>query len=124
MTDIRGSLRLLFDQNIPAPLAKLLLGHEVRTAGQMGWEVVSNGDLLTLAEGHAFDVLITADQNIRYQQNLTARRIGLIVLSTNNWNVLRENTLAILEAVTAIGQGSYHELELPRPALVRRPSPE
>jgi len=113
-------LRLLFDQNVPAPLAKLLFAHEVRTAEQMGWQAVSNGDLLAVADRQGFDVLITADQNLRYQQNLTTRRIGLIVLSTNNWNVLRENSLAVLDAVAAAGQGSYLELGLPRPALVRR----
>lgn len=90
----------------------------------MGWEAVSNGNLLIVADSHGFDALITADQNIRYQQNLATRRIGLVVLSTNNWNVLRENSSAVFDAVAAAGQGSYQKLVLPRPALFRRLPPE
>ena len=61
---------------------RLLTGHECRTAKQCGWSAIKNGDLLRLAEGQ-FDLFITSDQNLRYQQNLAGRRIAILELSTN-----------------------------------------
>ena len=66
-------MRLLLDQNLPRQLVPLLTGHEVSRAAQMGWSEVNNGELLAAAAAAGFDVLMTADQNIRYQQNLTTR---------------------------------------------------
>lgn len=66
-------MKIVFDQGTPAPLRHQLLGHDVSTAGEMGWSALSNGDLLSAA-GEAFDLLVTTDQNLRYQQNLAGRR--------------------------------------------------
>ncbi len=69
-------MRVLFDQGPPAPLRTALVGHEVETAYEQGWSTLKNGDLLLVAEEHGFDVLVTTDMNLRYQQNLSARRMA------------------------------------------------
>ena len=66
-------MKVLFDQNVPFNLARHLMGHEVKTAANMGWEELKNGDLIQAAEEGGFDVLVTCDQQWRYQQNLTER---------------------------------------------------
>jgi len=77
-------MRILFDQGTPVPLRALLSGHSVSTAYEMGWSELANGDLLAAAEAD-FDALITSDQNLRYQQNLTGRRLAILVLPTTSW---------------------------------------
>jgi hypothetical protein len=69
--------------------------------------------LLTVAEEAAFDLLLTADKNIRYQQNLKGRRIAFVVLSTPQWPVVKLHVERIVVAVTAATPGSYCEIELP-----------
>jgi hypothetical protein len=77
----------------------------------------SNGDLLTAAESDGFELLITADQSIRYQQNLTERKICLIVLSTNDWPTIRVQLELVVDAVTASTPRSYSEVAFDRPPL-------
>jgi len=77
-------MNILFDQGTPAPLRKTLAPHRVSTAFEMGWENLENGKLLAQAEGR-FDVFITTDKNLRYQQNLTGRRLAILVLPTTSW---------------------------------------
>jgi hypothetical protein len=105
-------MRVLFDHGTPAPLIPFLAGHLVTKAKDRGWDRLSNGDLLTVAEEAGFDVLLTADKNIRYQQNLEGRRIALVVLSTPRWPVVKLHADKILAAVTAATPGSYFEVEL------------
>lgn len=76
-------MRILFDKNVPYQLRRYLTDHEVRTAAEQGWARLVNGDLLKAAEEHGFTVMVTADQSLEYQQNLSGRRLALIVLSTN-----------------------------------------
>ena len=76
---------ILFDHSTPAPLAPHLTGHTVTKAKDRGWDKLSNGDLLAEAERAGFDLLLTADNNMRYQQKLTGRKIALVVLSTPQW---------------------------------------
>jgi len=76
-------MRVLFDHGTPAPLIPFLAGHTVTKAKDRGWDRLSNGDLLTVAEEAGFDLLLTADRNIRYQQNLEGRRIDVVVLSVH-----------------------------------------
>ena len=73
---------VLFDHSTPAPLSSYLTGHIVTKAKDRGWDKLTNGDLLAEAERAGFDVLLTADNNMRYQQNLAGRRLALVVLST------------------------------------------
>jgi len=89
----------------------LLPGHEIKTAQHMGWGRKKNGELLTLAEGQ-FDVFVTTDQNLKYQQNLTGRHIAILVLSTNTLSVLRAKHKEIAAAIASIHPGQYVELSL------------
>jgi hypothetical protein len=114
-------LRILLDENLPTALSRLIIGHHVTAAFELGWAGISNGDLIAAAEAEGFEVLITADQNIRYQQNLTGRRLILIVLSTNIWPIIRANPGPILAAVEQVKPGDYVMVTLPRPVRVRRP---
>jgi hypothetical protein len=104
---------VLFDHSTPAPLIPYLTGHTVTEARDRGWDRLSNGDLLTEAERAGFDVLLTADKNIRYQQNLTTRTIAIVVLSTPQWPVVRLHTEQIAAAVNAAAPGSYAEVNIP-----------
>jgi len=79
---------VLFDHVTPAGVARFLPGHTVAKAKDKGWDTLTNGDLLAEAEREGFDVLLTADQNMRYQQNLTGRKIAIVVLSTPQWPVV------------------------------------
>jgi hypothetical protein len=75
--------RILFDQNVPVGVRQFLPGHDVRTAYQMGWADLSNGELLVAMEAAGFDVLISCDRNLAHQQNLAGRRVAILVLDTN-----------------------------------------
>ncbi|MGE4045615.1 MAG: hypothetical protein AB7F35_12235 [Acetobacteraceae bacterium] len=99
--------RILFDQNVPKRLRVRLTGHQVETAFERGWSALSNGDLLREAEQAGFDVLLTSDQNLRYQQNLTGRRIAVVVLGTNIWPILAMDSDKIVRAVDAAVPGGY-----------------
>ena len=74
-------MRVLFDQGVPVPLRVLLEGHSVRTAAEESWDRLRNAELLTAAEAARFDVFLTTDKNLRYQQNFAGRRIAVIVLT-------------------------------------------
>jgi hypothetical protein len=76
-------MRILFDQGVPRGLAASLQGHEVTAARRLRWERISNGELLKLAEGAGFGLLLTTDKNVRYQQNLAGRKIAIVVLFGN-----------------------------------------
>ena len=104
-------MRILLDECVPWPMHKLLVGHECTTAQKRGWGGIKNGDLLRLAEGE-FDLFITSDQNIRYQQNLAGRRIPVLELSTNDLRRILAAAVEILSAVTAIQPGEFRHLEI------------
>ena len=98
-------MRLLFDQNVPAPLAKHIVSHEVSLADDLGWGDLTNGKLIDAAEVANFDVFVTADRNIRHQQNLSGRKIALVVLSTNHWPVIKGHLLEITTAIERAAEG-------------------
>jgi hypothetical protein len=106
-------MRVLFDQATPVPIRPHLEGHEVRTAAQEGWDTLKNGELLAAAEASGFDVLLTTDKNIRYQQDLSKRKIAIVVLSEQQWPRLRAHIGLVVEAVNAAVPGSYIEVDLP-----------
>jgi hypothetical protein len=103
---------ILFDHVTPKGVARYLTGHSVTKAKDRGWDTLTNGDLLAAAEQGGFDVLVTADKNMRYQQNLTGRRIALVVLSTPQWPVVKLRLQKIAAAVNAATPGSYIEVEI------------
>jgi hypothetical protein len=108
--------RILFDQNAPLGLRNHLKDHEVVTARFMGWEAMSNGDLIAAAEEHGFDILITADQNLQYQQNMTARRVAIVVLETNHWATISQDVGRVVDAVNRCMPGGFIEVAFDRPA--------
>ena len=87
--------------------------HTVQTTAERGWDTLENGELLKAAEAAGFDVLVTPDKNIRYQQNLTVRTIALIVLGNPQWPVLRLHVQRVVAAVNAARPGSYAEVRIP-----------
>ena len=114
-------MRVLFDQATPVPIRPHLEGHEVRTAAQEGWATFKNGELLAAAEAAGFDVLLTTDKNIRYQQDLSQRKIGIVVLGEQQWPRLRPHIRLVVEAVNLAQPGSYTEIDLPPEPKPSRP---
>jgi hypothetical protein len=106
-------MRILLDQGTPVPLRRCLNGHVVATAYELGWSTVTNGDLIRLAEEEGYELLITTDTNLRYQQNLRSRSIAILVLSTTSWPRIRQVTSEIEVLVVAIRAGDYQELPIP-----------
>ena len=106
-------MKILFDQATPVPIRQHLIGHFVRTAAQEGWSTLRNGDLLSSAEESDFEVLLTTDKNIGYQQNLTGRKIAIVILGVQQWPKLRPHIRLVVEAVNAATPGSYTEIKIP-----------
>lgn len=98
---------ILFDHSVPAPLHAYLKEHAVTEARDRGWDRLSNGELLDAAEAAGFEVLVTADKNIRYQQNLTRRRIAIVELGTPRWPVVLRHVERVVAAVSAATATSY-----------------
>ena len=101
---------ILFDQGTPVPLRTKLDGHKVSTAFDHGWQALANGDLIRAAEEAGFDALLTTDKNLKYQQNLTGRRIAIVVLPTTSWKKIQLNIDAIIAAMADLSSGSYVEV--------------
>jgi hypothetical protein len=106
-------VKVLFDTNVPHPLRKHLPGHDIATAQAMGWAELVNGDLLATAEAAGFELIITADQNLRYQQNLAGRTISLLILPTNHFTTLVPLAPKLLVALAAFQPGGYVEIPMP-----------
>ena len=105
---------VLFDNNIPRGLARILKAHTVIEARARNWHLLKNGELLQAAEDAAFDVMVTSDKSIKYQQNLTGRKIAFVVLGNQQWPVLRGYVERVVVAVNAAPPGSYVEVPVPR----------
>jgi hypothetical protein len=106
-------MRVLFDHGTPSGIAGALSGHEVTQAIERGWDRISNGELLNLAEAAGFDVLLTTDKRIRYQQNLTSRRIAIVVLRNSTWRIVRLHLDRIATVLAEATPGSYAEVDIP-----------
>lgn len=102
-------MRVLFDQGTPIPLRSLFADHDVSTAFELGWSRLSNGELLTVAESQ-FDVLITTDRQLRHQQNLSGRRLVILVLSTTSWRRIQAHSDEIVRTVASMAPGEYRQL--------------
>ena len=104
---------VLFDQATPVPIRSYLEGHTVRTAFQQGWDKLRNGELLSAAEQAGFDLFLTTDKNIRYQQNLANRKIAVVVLGQQQWPHVRPHIQSVVNAVNAASPGSFAEVDIP-----------
>jgi hypothetical protein len=106
-------MRILFDHGTPSGIAGALSGHDVTEAIERGWDRLSNGELLKVAEAAGFDLLLTTDKRIRYQQNLTGRKIAVVVLGNSTWRVVRLYLDRIALVVGDAKPGSYAEVDIP-----------
>ena|ERR1022692_1761218 len=107
-------MRIILDESVPQKLRLLIGGgHTVVTTWFQGWSGLKNGALLTAAEEAGFDMFITADQELTYQQNLTGRKMAVLVLSTNNWDFVKAGIAEIMAAISGVTPGSYTEVEIP-----------
>lgn len=105
-------MKILFDANTPAPLARFLRGHEVVRADELGWQGLENGALLDAAENAGFDLIVTCDQNVRYQQNFTNRKLAMVVLSSNHWPTLRKVAARIASSVDFVQTGQIVRVDV------------
>lgn len=105
-------MKILFDANTPAPLAAFLKRHQVTRTDELGWQGLENGQLLDAAEQAGFAILVTCDQNVRYQQNLSGRSLALVVLSTNHRPSLRLVAHKVATAVDFVQRGQVITLDI------------
>ena len=106
-------MRILFDNGTPRGLAAALHEHVIEEARARGWDALRNGELLDAAEAAGFDVFVTTDRNIPYQQNLTGRQIAVVVLSNGRWWRIKARLAQIAAAVAAAPRGGYIEVDIP-----------
>lgn len=106
---------VLFDQGTPVGIRRHLNAHTVRTAAEEGWSTLLNGQLLRAAEDAGFDVLLTTDGSLPFQQKLEGRRLAVIVLTKNRWSLIRRVLPEIAAAVASAKPGSWAEVQVPEP---------
>jgi hypothetical protein len=105
---------VLFDNGTPRTLARHLIDrHTVTEARARGWEELENGDLLNAAETAGFEVLVTTDKNLIYQQNLAGRKIAIVVLGYGRWTLIKPHVARVVAAVNAAAPGSFAEVTIP-----------
>ena len=105
-------MRILFDQGTPVPLRRYLTEHSVTTAYEEGWSNLSNGDLLKSAEDKGYQIFVTTDRNLRYQQNLSDRQIAIVVLLSTSWPRIRTQTDKVCGVINEIKLGDYIEISI------------
>jgi len=113
--------RVLFDKNVPYPLRQHLSDYQVQTAEDEGWGQISNGELIACAENAGYQIMLTCDQNIQYQQNMARRKISMVVLGSNVWPSVRKKAEEIVAALKRASPGSFEFIEIAPPAKRRRP---
>jgi hypothetical protein len=106
-------MHILFDHGTPRGIARSLHPHTVKEAKAQGWDTLSNGDLLRAAEEASFDILLTTDTSLPYQQNLKGRKIAVVILSKNRWSLVRTVIPQIVIAVNAATPGTCTVVEIP-----------
>ena len=103
-------MRILFDNNTPRTLRRYLTEHTVDTAREKGWAEFRNGNLLDNAESDGYEILITADQSMRYQQNISHRQIAVVVLLSNRWPRVQLKIEDIRTAIETVEPGEFREV--------------
>ncbi len=104
-------MQVLFDQGTPVPLRRYLTPHAVTTVFEKGWSTLQNGELLSVAEREGFEVLVTTDQNLKYQQNLKERQLAIVVLMTTSWPRIERKVDHVVATINAVKPGDYIEVE-------------
>lgn len=105
-------MKILFDQGIPVPLRRHLSHHSIITAFEAGWNTLENGDLIRSAEQGGYEVLVTTDQNLKYQQNLLERKIAIVVLRSTSWPRIQNVIDHVIDAIDSAGPGAYAEVTI------------
>ncbi len=105
-------MRVLFDQGAPVPLRGRLPDHRVETAYERGWSNLRNSALLDRAEAEGFELLVTTDQGLRHQQNLTGRRLAVLVLMSTSWPRIEARADRIVAAIERIAPGECVEVPI------------
>jgi len=105
-------VRILFDQGTPAPLRRALRGHLVSTVYERGWSTLADGALLAAAEQDGFEVFVTTDQQLKYQQQLAGRRLAILVLGTTSWPRIEPHAEAIRQVIADLVAGAYREFPI------------
>ena len=103
-------MKILFDHDTPRTLRRYLTEHTVDTAREKGWAEVRNGNLLDNAEREGYEIMITADQSMRYQQNMAHRQIAVIVLLSNRWPRVQLKIEEIKAALEGMEPGEVREV--------------
>jgi len=106
-------MRVLFDNGTPKGVGAALTDHVVEEARAHGWDTLRNGERLDAAEAAGFDVFMTTDRNLRYQQNLAVRKIAIIDLGSGRWRLIKNRLPAVGAAVAAATPGSFAEIDIP-----------
>ena len=106
-------MKVVFDQGVPVPLQSRLVDHEIATAYELGWSTLKNGELIAAVEKGGYDLLLTTDQNLKYQQNLVGRRIGIVVLQSTSWPRIQRHVPAVVAAISRALPGSFEEVPIP-----------
>lgn len=104
---------ILFDHGTPRGIARSLSEHTVKEARALGWDRLTNGELLQAAVTAGFDILLTTDKNIRYQQNLQRYRIAIVVLRKARWRLIKLVLADVVAAINAAQPGTYTEVDIP-----------
>ena len=104
-------MKVLLDQNLDHRLRKPLGAHEVFTASYKGWQALKNGKLLDAAEEEGFDVLVTGDKSLSFEQNLTGRRLAVVALSAVEWRIIKDYLERIVAAVDNAAPGSFQAVD-------------
>lgn len=104
-------MKVLLDENVDHRLRKNLGKLEVFTVRYMGWGGLENGELLRTAEENGMEVFVTGDQNLTYQQNLSARKMAIVTLSSVDWTILRDNVSLIMAAIDDVTPVSFLAVE-------------
>ena len=105
-------MKILFDQGTPVPLRRYLSNHSVDTAFERGWSHLQNSELLQASEQDGYQLLITTDQNLQYQQKLSDRKLAIIVLRTTSWLRIQSLIDDIQDAVERMTPGDYVEVPI------------
>ncbi len=106
-------MRILFDHGTPEPLIPFLSDHSISTAKRMGWDTLSNGQLLKSAEDAGFEILLTTDKNMAAQQNMKGRGIAIVVLGNSQWRLVQRQMRKIASAISSVQPGTVTEIDIP-----------
>ena len=104
-------MKVLLDENLDRHLRTNLGAHEVFTVGYQGWDGLKNGRLLDAAESAGFEVLLTGDQSLSYEQNLRGRRLAVIAMSSVEWGIVKDYLPTIIAAIDRATPGSFQAVD-------------